>query len=68
MQLYVNRYDREVKTSEENPTIWLILCKQDHNFIIEYTLPKDQKQIFARQYKLYLPNKKELKQKLEKYF
>jgi len=32
---------------------------------VEYTLPKEQNQIFAKQYKLYLPDKKELKKKLE---
>jgi len=66
MQLYINRYDREVKSDNENPTIWLILCKQDHDFIVEYALPKGNEQIFARQYKLYLPNKKELKAELQK--
>lgn len=66
MQMYVNRYDREVKDKEENPTIGLILSKFDNKFIVEYTLPKENEQIFARQYKLYLPNKKELKDELQK--
>ena len=67
MQMYVNYYDREVKSENENPTIGIILCKENDDFVIEYTLPKNNKQIFAKEYKLYLPDKKELKKLLEKY-
>jgi len=67
MQMYVNYYDREVKTENENPSIGIILCKENDDFVVEYTLPEDNKQIFANEYKLYLPNKKELQKLLEKY-
>ena len=67
MQMYVNYYDREVKTENENPTIGIILCKENDNFVVEYTLPKDNKQIFAKEYSLYLPDKKELQKILKKY-
>lgn len=67
MQMYVNYYDREVKTESENPTIGIILCKENDDFVIEYTLPKNNKQIFANEYKLYLPDKNELKKLLDKY-
>jgi len=67
MQMYVNYYDREVKTESENPTIGIILCKENDDFVVEYTLPEDNKQIFANEYKLYLPNKNELQKLLEKY-
>ena len=67
MQMYVNYYDREVKTENENSTIGIILCKENDDFVIEYTLPEDNKQIFANEYKLYLPDKKELQKLLERY-
>ena len=67
LQMYVNYYDREVKTEGENPTIGIILCKENDDFVVEYTLPEDNKQIFSKEYKLYLPNKKELQKLLEKY-
>ncbi len=67
MQMYVNYYDREIKTKDENATIGIILCKENDDFVIEYTLPKNNKQIFTNQYKLYLPNKKELKNLLKQY-
>ncbi len=67
MQMYVNYYDREIKNENENPTIGIILCKEKDDFVIEYTLPKNNKQIFANEYKLYLPNKKQLQKLLEQY-
>ncbi len=67
MQMYVNYYDREVKTESENPTIGIILCKEKDDFVIEYTLPEENKQVFANEYKLYLPNKKELQKLLAHY-
>ena len=67
MQMYINYYDREVKTKSENPTIGIVLCKENDDFVVEYTLHKDNKQIFTNEYKLYLPDKKELQKLLEKY-
>ena len=65
MQMYVNYYDRFVKARDENPTIGIIVCKDKNEAIIEITLPKDNTQIFASQYQLYLPSKEELKQLIE---
>ena len=62
MQMYVNYYDREVKLEDENSTIGLLLCADKDNAIVEYTLPKDNNQIFAAQYETILPSKEQLKQ------
>ena len=67
MQMYINYYDREIKLEDENKTIGILLCKEKDNFVIEYTLPKDNKQVFAKEYQLYLPNKEEIKKLLKKY-
>lgn len=63
MQMYVNWYDREVKLPDENPTISILLCKRKKEAIVELTLPPDAN-IHAREYKLYLPSKELLRQKL----
>ena len=63
MQMYVNYFDRFVKTTEENSTIGIVLCKQKNKALVEITLPKDAN-IHAREYQLYLPSKDELQQKL----
>ncbi|KAA6434863.1 DUF1016 domain-containing protein [Rufibacter glacialis] len=61
MQMYVNYYDRFVKTDDENPTIGIILCKEKNNALVEITLPKENSQIFASKYQTFLPSKEELK-------
>lgn len=66
MQMYVNYYDRFVKTEDESPTIGIILCKEKNNTLVEITLPKDNNQIFASKYQTFLPSKEELQELLEK--
>jgi predicted nuclease of restriction endonuclease-like (RecB) superfamily len=63
MQMYVNYFDRYVKTEKENPTVGILLCRQKNDNIVELTLPKDSN-IFASEYSLYLPDKFLLQRKL----
>ena len=64
MQMYVNYFDRYVKTEDELPTIGILLCHRKSDALVELTLPKDSN-IFASKYQLYLPSKDELKRELE---
>ncbi|MFZ2961079.1 MAG: PDDEXK nuclease domain-containing protein [Candidatus Ozemobacteraceae bacterium] len=64
MQMYVNYFDRYVKTEDELPTIGIVLCHRKNDALVELTLPKDAN-IFASKYQLYLPSKEELKAQLE---
>lgn len=66
MMMYVNYYDRELKLEEENNTIGIILCRNKSESVVEYTLPKNNEQIFASKYKTVLPSKEELKALMEK--
>ncbi|MBT3817430.1 MAG: DUF1016 family protein, partial [Candidatus Magasanikbacteria bacterium] len=66
MQMYTNYYDREVKIKKENPTIGIILCRENDHFVVKYSLPKEENQIFAKEYKLYLPKKEELEAEVKK--
>ncbi len=66
MQMYINYYDRFVKKENENQTIGIIICKDKKDAIIEITLPKDNKQLFATKYQTILPSKEQLKQLIEK--
>ncbi|WP_198304643.1 PDDEXK nuclease domain-containing protein [Arcobacter vandammei] len=65
MMMYVNYFDRFEKQEDENPTIGIILCKDKSETLVELTLPKDNKQIYASKYLTVLPNKDELKKLLE---
>ncbi len=64
MQMYVNYFDRVVKTDDELPTIGIVLCHRKNDALVEVTLPKDSN-IFASKYQLYLPSKEEFKKQLE---
>ena len=66
MQMYVNYYDRYEKLDEENPTIGILMCREANDALVEITLPKDAN-IYASQYKLYLPDKKLLQDKLRQW-
>ena len=66
MQMYVNYFDRFVKTEGENSTIGIVLCKKQNKALVEITLPKDAN-IHAREYQLYLPSREELQLKLSEW-
>jgi len=65
MDLYVRLYEDTIKPKEDNPTIGIILCSQDDETVVEYSILKESNQIFASKYQLYLPSKKELKKLIE---
>lgn len=63
LQMYVNYYDRHVKMPDEQPTVGILLCKQNREALVEITLPDDAN-IHARAYQLVLPSKDDLRAKL----
>ena len=63
MQMYVNYFDRYVKTEKENPTIGILLCREKNDSVVELTLPENSN-IYASEYSLYLPDKSLLQRKL----
>lgn len=60
MQMYVNYYDRRMRLPEENKTIGIILCQDKSEAVVEFTLPKNNQQIFASKYMTVLPSKESL--------
>ncbi len=60
MMLYTNYYTRELLEEWENPTIGILLCADKNDAVVRYTLPENEKQIFASNYKLYLPSEEEI--------
>jgi hypothetical protein len=66
MQMYVHYYEREMMNEGDNPPIGIVLCADKSDSIVKYTLPEDEKQIFASKYKLYLPSEEELLNELNK--
>ena len=60
LQLYVNYFDRVVKLDSNADTIGVLLCADKNDKVVEFALPKNNTQIFASKYELYLPDKKQL--------
>lgn len=66
LQMYVNYYDRMEKIESENPTIGILLCAKKNDGVVKFTLPENEKNIIASQYKLYLPSEKQLLEEVQK--
>ena len=66
MQMYTHYYDRCVKQNFEKPTIGILLCDKKDDAIVQMTLPENEN-IYAAEYKLYLPEAKLLQQKLREW-
>lgn len=66
LQMYVNYYDRDVKADFENPTIGVLLCADKNDMVVRYSLPENNKQIFASKYQLHLPSEHQLLEEIRK--
>ncbi len=66
MDAYVRIYDEQHKSTDDNPTIGLILCSQKSEAIAKYSVLKDSEQLFAAKYMSYLPSEDELTKELQR--
>lgn len=48
------------RTSGDNPPIGIVLCTDKGTDLVRYTLPLNEKRIFAAKYKLVLPTEEQL--------
>lgn len=60
MQMYINYYDRDIKSNDENRTIGILLSTDKNETIVKYTLPEDNKTIFSSEFRLTIPTEQEL--------
>lgn len=66
VQMYVNYYDRDIRTDFENPTIGVLLCADKNDAVVRYSLPLENQQIFASKYQLHLPTEEQLVAEVKK--
>jgi len=66
LDLYVRMYEDKYKNEGDNPTIGIILCSEKDETIVKYSVLKENKQMFASKYLLYLPTEKELATEFKK--
>ena len=62
---YLEALDRDVKKSNENPSVGLILCASKDDAVVEYALNRSMSPILVSDYTLCLPDKQILKNKLQ---
>jgi predicted nuclease of restriction endonuclease-like (RecB) superfamily len=66
MDMYVRLYEDKYKSPDDNPTIGIILCTDKDETVVKYSVLKENKQLFASKYKLYLPSEQELIEEIER--
>lgn len=65
IQMYVNYYDRCIRTESENKTIGILLSTDKNETIVKYTLPEDNKTIFSSEFRLTIPSEREFIELIE---
>lgn len=65
MNFYLNYYEENEKTKDENDPIGLILCTKKDEVFAKYVLGGLNNKVFASKYKLALPSEQELRLKLK---
>jgi predicted nuclease of restriction endonuclease-like (RecB) superfamily len=68
LNFYLEALDRDVKKSNENPSIGVLLCKDKDSEVVEYALSRNLSPTMVSAYKTQLPDKKLLQQKLHELF
>ena len=66
MDMYVRMYDDLKRGENDNPTIGILLCTEKDETIVKYSVLKDNQQLFASKYLLYLPKEEELRNLIER--
>lgn len=68
LNFYLEALDRDVKKQNENPSIGILLCKDQDHAVVEYALSRSLSPTMVAEYKIQLPDKYLLKQKLDDLF
>lgn len=66
MDMYVRLFEEKIRQADDNPTIGIILCSQQNESVIKYSVLAESKQLFSSKYKLYLPTEEELRNEIER--
>ena len=64
LTFYLEALDRDVKKPHENPSIGVLLCRDQDEDVVEYALSRHLSPALIAQYQLQLPDKKLLQQRL----
>ena len=68
LNFYLEALDRDVKKTDENPSVGIILCKSKDDEVVEYALSRNMSPALVAEYKTKLISKKALREKLRELF
>lgn len=66
MDMYIKMYDELRRSSDDNPTLGIVLCSDTDEDIARYSILNGNEHLFASKYKLFLPTESELRDEIEK--
>lgn len=66
IDFYVRLFDENIKQSDDNPTIGIVLVTDKDESIVKYSALADKENLFASRYRLYLPTEEELRIELQR--
>ena len=66
INMYLNYYKKEVNNDMDNEPIGIILCTDKDSIQAEYALGSLSNQIFASKYTLYIPDREQLEEQVER--
>ncbi len=66
MNLYLNYFREEENSKEDNDPIGIILAADKNEILVKYALGNISNKLFVSKYKLYLPDKNKLENKLRR--
>jgi predicted nuclease of restriction endonuclease-like (RecB) superfamily len=64
LEFYLEALDRDVRKSNENPSVGLVLCTSKDDMVVEYALSRSLSPALVADYRLHLPDKALLESKL----
>ena len=62
MNMYLGYFETEENTEGDNPPIGIVLAKEKDELLVKYAMHNISSQLFVSKYQLYLPNREELQQ------
>ena len=65
MNLYLNYFKEEENTEGDNEPIGIIIAADKHEFLVKYATGGLSNKIFVSKYQLYLPDQKQLENKVK---
>ena len=66
MNMYLGYFENEENTEGDNPPIGIVLAREKDELVVKYAMHNLNSRLFVSRYQLYLPNREELTQLIQK--